>query len=171
MKCNLHPFHWVRRRLVHWRRMREARCHMACSWLSKECHSTVNSFGGGSCLPVTQGTKVSSRCSAARSSVWIKKKTKTSIWIWIRLWFLISRRISIIVLLNFQVFAFNSKLPRSWNLDPARKLDRVCIGAARIQSPPHADLWSHQIKCQITSRCFRKQSPFEHSVVGRRRRV
>ena len=38
--------------------MREAQCHMARSWLSEECQTTVGSLGGGSCLPVTQGTKV-----------------------------------------------------------------------------------------------------------------
>lgn len=48
---------------------RKAPCHMACTWLSEECQTTVGGLGRGSCLPVTQGTKVPSRCSGAQSSV------------------------------------------------------------------------------------------------------
>lgn len=49
--------------------MRRAPCHMAYSRLREECQTTFTNLGGGSCLPVTQGTKVPSRCSGASSSV------------------------------------------------------------------------------------------------------
>ncbi|CAB1450360.1 unnamed protein product [Pleuronectes platessa] len=49
--------------------MREAQCHMARSWLSEECQTTVGSLGGGSCLPVTQGTKVPPDVQALSSQV------------------------------------------------------------------------------------------------------
>lgn len=71
--------------------MSQAECHMARVWLSEECQTSVGSCRGGSCLPLTQWTKVPSRCSGIQSSIWIKPIGK-----WTRKW-LISWVISMIV--------------------------------------------------------------------------